>query len=184
MAEVQHIMNALLKVTYTLAAMLVASASAAVFAAEVTSSTVTTVSKPSSLSITTNAPTFIIPGPSFQQPNVIQSVIVPVPGFVTTTAQIVGIKLYKPDDLLARRDGLVARICVERDAGTISSSEANDLLTRIQNVDSTEASMKASGMLTFREVKKLYGRYDKIGSDLDYFSTDHKKVIAGSYLVL
>jgi len=99
-----------------------------------------------------------------------------LPGMVIT--------LVRPDDLITRKAQLNARILVEQSAGTISTSQANDLLNRLSQVSMTECNMKANGSLTWKQVEHTYRSFDGIAHDLDQDSTDRNHALAGSFIVL
>lgn len=104
-----------------------------------------------------------------------------------TTASTVTVKsvlISRPDDLVKRREGLLARIAVERAHGTITEGEASDLLSRMNQAASVEASMRGDGILTWKEVKDLYKEFDRVGSKLDSYSDDTNRKLAGTYIVL
>lgn len=102
---------------------------------------------------------------------------------MTTVSPSIIVTLVRPDDLIRRSRELSARILVEQTAGSITSAEASDLLNRMQQIASLESGYKANGM-TWWEVEHLYRQFDKVGSDLDRFSTDSKKTLAGNFIVL
>jgi hypothetical protein len=54
--------------------------------------------------------------------------------FVTTGAQITGFMTYLPNDLLTRRDDLLARIFSERANGKLSSDQASTLISQVQTL--------------------------------------------------
>jgi hypothetical protein len=94
------------------------------------------------------------------------------------------IELVRPDDLITRQAELNARILVEQNAGTITGAQANELLTRLNNVASTECQNKLNGNLTWKQVGDTYKSYDRISHDLDNYSTDRGHRLAGSFIVL
>lgn len=102
----------------------------------------------------------------------------------SSTVTVKSVLITRPDDLIKRREGLLARIAVERAHGTITEGEASDLISRMNRVSSVEASMRGDGILTWKEVKDLYREFDRVGSKLDSYSDDTNRKLAGTYLVL
>ena len=92
--------------------------------------------------------------------------------------------VVKPDDLLRRQAELNARILLEQSAGTLSASQANALITRLDNIASRECALKASGGMTWKQVEHTYRRFDSVARDLDKNSTDSKHRLAGNFIVL
>lgn len=102
--------------------------------------------------------------------------------FVTTGAQVTGFNIYLPNDLLTRRDDLIARIYAEKATGKLSESQAGALLAEVQTV-----SRRSYGLTTDNStghaklVQHMYRDFDKVSNDI--FSNSHQgnKQLAGQY---
>jgi len=109
------------------------------------------------------------------------------PLFVTTGATITGFTCYTPDDLLTRRDDLLARIFVEKANGKLTDDQANGLIAEVENAYADRASIclgDESCVEHVKAVKKIYGRFDKISNDIQRDSRQGNKQLAGKYNVL
>lgn len=77
-------------------------------------------------------------------------------------------KVVELDDVAKRRwelEGKISKFYLER---RISADQANSLRKRMDVIASTEAGMRSDGDLSLIEGRKLYGEFDKVGSDLDH----------------
>ena len=132
------------------------------------SCTKTTTTKCDQTLVPTNQPTvFIINAPT---------ALTSLPGVM--------IEVVRPDDLVQRGGELTARILVEKSAGTITAAQADDLLSRLNQVFSIESNMKANGTLSWKQVEHTYRAFDRISHDLDQESTDTNRALASSFIVL
>jgi len=102
--------------------------------------------------------------------------------FVTTGAQITGFNIYLPNDLLTRRDDLIARIYAEKAMGKLSDTQASALLAEVQTVAHRSCgSTTDCGSGHAKQVQSIYRDFDKVSNDI--FSNSHQgnKQLAGQY---
>jgi hypothetical protein len=102
--------------------------------------------------------------------------------FVTTGAQVTGFNIYLPNDLITRRDDLIARIYAEKANGKLSDSQASALLAEVQTVAHRSCgSMTDRGSSHAKQVQSMYRDFDKVSNDI--FSNSHQgnKQLAGQY---
>jgi hypothetical protein len=110
--------------------------------------------------------------------------VTPIQLVTTTDTVVTGFTLFRPDDLITRRDDLLTRILLEQTDGTLTASQANDLTGRIQRADQDRASLVRDGSVSYyKQVKKLYARFDGIANDMHNESGEGDKQLAGNYLV-
>jgi hypothetical protein len=110
-------------------------------------------------------------------------------GYVTTGATITGFTCCTPDDLLTRRDDLLARIISEKKNGKLSASQADGLISEVQNAYSARASLSAgdeSDVDHVKGIKRIYRSFDRVSNDIVKDSRQGNKELAGkySYIVL
>lgn len=107
-----------------------------------------------------------------------------VPIVALEKAVVVVVKVV-PEDLIVRRDDLLARIIVERANGWLSSDQADRFTDRVMTVDSTRAHLTNDGSrLYYQQVKDMYGGYDKIAADMETTSGKGDRELAGLYKVI
>jgi hypothetical protein len=102
--------------------------------------------------------------------------------FVTTGAQITGFNVFLPNDLLTRRDDLIARIYAEKANGKLSDSQVSSLLAEVQTVSRMPCSANAECSVSHaKQVQRMYRDFDKVSNDI--FSDSHQgnKQLAGKY---
>jgi hypothetical protein len=102
--------------------------------------------------------------------------------FVTTGAQITGFNVFLPNDLLTRRDDLIARIYAEKANGKLSDSQVSRLLSEVQTVALMPCnSGKECSVSHAKQVEKMYRNFDKVSNDI--FSDSHQgnRQLAGKY---
>lgn len=104
------------------------------------------------------------------------------PLFVTTGATITNFQVYLPNDLLTRRDDLIARIYTEKALGKLSDSQASVLLDEVQTVAAMPfpTSMERT-TAEARQVKMIYRNFDKVANDIFLESKQGDKQLAGRY---
>jgi hypothetical protein len=105
-------------------------------------------------------------------------------GYVTTGATITGFTCCSPDDLLTRRDDLIARIISEKNNGKLSSSQADGLISEVQSAYSAKASLPAgdeSDVDHVKGIKRIYRSFDRISNDIVKDSRQGNKELAGKY---
>ncbi len=129
-------------------------------------------------------PGFLITNSSGQQ-LMVQSSLNPNPVlFVTTGATITGFTCNKPDDLVTRRDDLLARIYAEKANGKLSDDQATSLISEIQSTYAERASLPAgceNDVDHVKAVKKMYRDFDHISNDILKDSKQGNKQLAGNY---
>ncbi len=104
--------------------------------------------------------------------------------FVTTGEQITGFVSYTPDDLITRRDDLLARIIVERANGKLSAEQANSLISEVQGADSARLQLckgDESCVDHVKAVKKIYRSFDEVSNDIVKDSNQGNRQLAGKY---
>lgn len=102
--------------------------------------------------------------------------------FVTTGAQIVGFSTYLPNDLLTRRDDLIARIFAEKATGKLSDSQASSLIAEVQNVSRMPYSTDNETVTSHcRQVKRMYLDFDRVSNDIQRDSHQGNRQLAGNY---
>jgi hypothetical protein len=114
--------------------------------------------------------------PSAQAPNPVL--------FVTTGAQITGFTCYRPDDLVTRRDDLLARVFAEKTNGKLSEDQANNLISEIQDTYAERLNEPAGGECDVdhvKAVKKIYRNFDRVSNDILKESKQGNKQLAGNY---
>jgi hypothetical protein len=104
-------------------------------------------------------------------------------GLVTTRGAVMtGLLVFNPDDLLTRRDDLLARIAVERVNGKLSDEEANGLMARLREDDAKRSHLAPQGSTAFyKEVKGIYRDYDHVANAMKSDSKEGDKQLAGTY---
>jgi hypothetical protein len=136
-----------------------------------------------SLVTTTDSTPCIIMTNSAVQPVIVVSKLSlnPTP-IVMRPGTITGFTVFKPDDLITRRDDLLARIAVEHARGKLSLDESNALIGRVQSIDADRAKLQAP--LTtgyFHQVKRMYRSYDRLSNDIKSDTKEGDKQLAGRY---
>jgi hypothetical protein len=114
--------------------------------------------------------------PSIQNPNPIL--------FVTTGAEITGFTCYRPDDLVTRRDDLLARVFAEKTNGKLSEDQANTLISEVQDTYAERLNVPAGGECDVdhvKAVKKIYRNFDRVSNDIMKDSKQGNKQLAGNY---
>jgi hypothetical protein len=102
--------------------------------------------------------------------------------FVTTGAQITGFMTYLPNDLLTRRDDLLARIFSERANGKLSADQASTLISQVQAVlNKPCVAGKECNVAHARQVKFMYRDFDYAANDIRKASGQDNKQLAGTY---
>jgi hypothetical protein len=99
--------------------------------------------------------------------------------FITTRDVITGFILTLPDDLMTRRDQLLARIALEQSRGKISADEASSLVGQADSIDARRASLTMDDATAYhKEVKRLYRDYDRLANDIKKDSHEGAKQLA------
>jgi hypothetical protein len=104
--------------------------------------------------------------------------------FVTTGAAITGFTCCAPDDLITRRDDLVARILSEKASGSLSSEQSVALLSSVQNAFEERQNLSPgseSDVDHVKGVKRIYRQFDRISNDIMKDSKQGNKQLAGNY---
>ncbi len=102
--------------------------------------------------------------------------------FVTTGAQVTGFNICLPNDLLTRRDDLIARIYAEKATGKLSESQASALLAEVQTVSRRNCGpMTDSSSGHAKQVQNMYRDFDKVSNDIFANSRQGNKQLAGKY---
>lgn len=114
----------------------------------------------------------------------VPSVISAAPGFVTTGATITAFKSYWPNDLLTRRDDLIARIYLEKANGKLSDSQAVELISQVNGV--LRAPLIGDEFITAnaRHVKFMYRDFDRVSNNIYRESRMGNRQLAGKYNVI
>ena len=105
-------------------------------------------------------------------------------GFVTTGAEITGFTCYRPDDLVTRRDDLLARIFAEKTNGKLSEDQANSLISEVQDTYAERLNVPAGGECDVdhvKAIKKIYRNFDRVSNDILKDSKQGNKQLAGNY---
>lgn len=152
---------------------------------------VTTVSEGgSAVSLTTatdSTPCIIMTNSSVQPVIVVSKISLNPTPIVMRAGTITGFVVFKPDDLITRRDDLLARIAVEHARGKLSLDESNSLISRVASIDSNRAKLQAPCTTAyFKDVKRMYRDYDRLSNDIKSDTKEGDKQLAGryNYLVL
>ena len=104
--------------------------------------------------------------------------------FVTTGATITSFTCCEPDDLLTRRDDLLARIFAERATGKLTGDQATGLIGEVQNAFAARASCSAGGECDVehvKDVKRIYRQFDRVSNDIVKESHQGNRQLAGKY---
>ena len=102
--------------------------------------------------------------------------------FVTTGAQVTGFNIYLPNDLLTRRDDLIARIYAEKATGKLSEAQANALLAEVQTVSRRNCGpMLDSSTGHAKQIQHMYRDFDKVSNDIFANSRQGNRQLAGKY---
>jgi hypothetical protein len=107
--------------------------------------------------------------------------------FVTTGAEIVGFNTYLPNDLITRRDDLIARIYSEKANGKLSDAQVDNLLAKVNDAANMPYSSEDESCVSHvKEVKHIYRRFDEVSNDILKQSKQGDRQLAGkySYIVL
>jgi hypothetical protein len=104
--------------------------------------------------------------------------------FVTTGDTITGFTCCTPDDLITRRDDLLARIFAEKANQKLSDDQANNLISEVQDAYAARASLIAgneSDVDHVKGVKRIYSQFDRVSNDILKASRQGNKQLAGKY---
>jgi hypothetical protein len=104
--------------------------------------------------------------------------------FVTTGATVTGFTCCSPDDLITRRDDLLARIFAEKATGKLSGDQANGLIVEVQDAYAQRAALTPgdeSDVDHVKGVKRIYRQFDRISNDILKDSRQGNKQLAGKY---
>jgi hypothetical protein len=102
--------------------------------------------------------------------------------FVTTGARIVGFNTYLPNDLITRRDDLIARIYCEKANGKLSDAQAADLLAETRSACGMPYSTSNESVVDHaRQVKFMYRRFDEVAQQIQHESRQGDRQLAGAY---
>ncbi|HEY9679282.1 MAG TPA: hypothetical protein V6C76_14845 [Drouetiella sp.] len=106
--------------------------------------------------------------------------------YVTTGATINSMRVYLPNDLINRRDDLIARIYTLKAQGKLSDSQASGLLAEVQTVAAMPCPVGCAERTTSsaRQVKMMYREFDKVSNDILKESKQGDKQLAGKYSVV
>jgi len=138
-----------------------------------------------SVMTTESTPSIVITNSTLQPSIVVTRLVPPPTPIVMRSGVITGFVVCKPDDLITRRDDLLARIAVEHACGKLSADESANLIARVQDVDKGRA--KLAGPYTtsyFHDVKLMYRSYDRLSNDIRSDSKQGDKQLAGRYNLL
>jgi hypothetical protein len=103
-------------------------------------------------------------------------------GTITTTDIITAYTIYTPDDLLTRRDELLARILIEQDRGKLSAGQANELFAKVNAIDNQRACLSRDCSVSYhKRVKELYRQFDKVATSIQNETHDGNNQLAGRY---
>lgn len=146
--------------------------------------TTTTVSDANSFAVTNTGgtPRVLIMN-SALEPVVIESKLslTPTP-VVMRSGTITGFVVWKPDDLITRRDELLARIAVEHACGKLSADERASFIAKVHSIDSDRSKLTAPCTVSyFKQVKRMYRDYDRLANDIRANSHEGDKQLAGTY---
>lgn len=102
--------------------------------------------------------------------------------FVTTGETITGFRTYTPNDLLTRRDDLLARIFAERANGKLSADQAGTLTSQVASILNRPCvSGSECNVDHARYVKTMYRDFDYAANDIRKASGQGNKQLAGKY---
>jgi len=104
--------------------------------------------------------------------------------FVTTGDTITGFTCCTPDDLITRRDDLLARIFAEKANGKLSDDQANGLIAEVQGAYAARANLSngdESDVDHVKGVKRMYSQFDRISNDIKKASGQGNRQLAGKY---
>ncbi|MBY0357922.1 MAG: hypothetical protein K2W82_07960 [Candidatus Obscuribacterales bacterium] len=125
---------------------------------------------------------------------IIKETVAVVPGVVTTEVTTIKVNPMH-DELVNRRNDLVARATVEQARGQLSASEASGFISRINSVDDRRVALRkneAAGAYVkedrktdtlgyYEEVSSILRSYDRIASDMQSESNQGDKELAATY---
>jgi hypothetical protein len=146
--------------------------------------TTTKTTDESTMSITTNefAPCVVMTGSTLQPEVVVTKLSLHPTPVVTRSGQITEFVVFKPDDLIARRNDLLARIAVERSRGKLSADESANLISRVQSIDSNRLTLTGAPTVSyFKQVKRIYRDYDRLSDDINSNAHESEQHLAGRY---
>jgi hypothetical protein len=129
-------------------------------------------------------PQLLVTDPAGAQVMVPSVLNVNPPGFVTTGATITAFNTYWPNDLLTRRDDLIARIYVEQANGKLSASQVSSLVAEVNGVLKTPIIGDECLTSQARHVKFMYRDFDRASNDIFRESHMGNKQLAGKYNVI
>jgi hypothetical protein len=104
--------------------------------------------------------------------------------FVTTGDTITGFTCCTPDDLITRRDDLLARIFAEKANGKLSDDQANGLIAQVEGAFAARADLcngDESDVDHVKGVKRMYSQFDRISNDIKKASGQGNRQLAGKY---
>jgi hypothetical protein len=104
--------------------------------------------------------------------------------YVTTGDTITGFTCCTPDDLITRRDDLLARIFVEKANGKLSDTQAQGLVSEVQDAYSARGTLcsgNESDVPHVKAVKKIYRQFDRVSNDILRDSHQGNRELAGKY---
>jgi hypothetical protein len=104
--------------------------------------------------------------------------------FVTTGGTITGFTCCTPDDLITRRDDLLARIFAEKATGKLSADQANDLIAEVQTAFAERDGLTKgdeSDVDHVKGVKRIYKAFDRASNDIQKQSHQGNRQLAGKY---
>jgi hypothetical protein len=164
-------------------AVLAALAAFAIAKQPVSADEVTTVTTGSSGMVTTvgGTPEVVITNSSVK-PMLVETKLTTMPTpFVTTRSVITAFLLTLPDDLITRRDQLLARIVLEQARGKLSADEASSLIGQADSIDARRAGLSKDDCSAYhKEVKRLYRDYDRLANDIKKDSHEGAKQLAST----
>lgn len=103
-------------------------------------------------------------------------------GYVTTVGCLSGATVFTPDDLITRRDDLLAKVAIMQCRGQLSASAASELIARVHAIDCNRVRPVAPDSTAYyREVKRLYKQFDEVANDIRDISDVPEKQVAGTY---
>ncbi|HEY9787743.1 MAG TPA: hypothetical protein V6D17_20310 [Candidatus Obscuribacterales bacterium] len=180
-------MNKLLKRSSSVLALATIALAGQASLAQTTTSTATTVTESTSTapSVTTTT-SGTVPFVMVQEggtPSIIQAEVSvkPVP-YVTRAGRLTAITVYTPDDLITRRDDLLARIAVMESRGQLTSTQASALIARVNSIDAARpVPVRKDSTAYYKQVKSLYKAFDKVANDIRDMSGHGDRQVAGTY---
>lgn len=105
----------------------------------------------------------------------------PIP-YVTTVGCLQAITLFTPDDLITRRDDLLAKIAMMQCRGQLSAGAAGELIARVHAIDSLRPRpVQKDSTAYYKLVKRLYKDFDNVANDIRDMTDVPEKQIAGTY---